>query len=151
MGSSLHADVIDLLFQHCLPLDWNHYNWHTQYRHTIASKCTDILWQCSNRAFRICNPIYCEHVEATCRTFTDRVHGVKGGGETSLEWPRNKDWFDREDYLICFTELLLERAERYAPWDGLLTKLGTFFTTEIPCSHHCMYLCTDEQPCPLLC
>lgn len=150
MGSSLQEEVTELLFQHCLPVNWKQYNWYSQYRHTIASRCQDIMWQCSNKNFRTSNLRYCEEVQSTCTAFVNRVHGIEETVETSLQWPYNIDWFDSEDYLIYFTELLLKRAEQYAPFDGLLARLGIFFDTEIPCSRHCTHLCTTyQQKCPL--
>lgn len=148
MVPCLQSDVIDKLFLHCLPLNWTHYDWLSQYRHTIASNCNDILWQCSKQAFRTCNLTYCEQVDETCMTFMNRVNGVEEKDEALEEWPRNIDWFDNEDYLISFTELLLEKAGAYAPEDGLLIRLRTFVHKEMPCSSQCTSMCTDELACP---
>ena len=65
-------------------------------------------------------------------SFVNRVYGITEMEEISQEWPRNIDWFDRDDYLISFTELLLKMAGMYAPVDGLLVRLGGFFNDEMP-------------------
>ncbi len=145
MQLGIKQAVIDLLFQDTFPPNWTHYNWTSQYRHTIVSRCCDIIEQCSQEDFCAHNPIYCEKVHATCEALVKKVKGEEEEQEGG-EWPHNIDWFDCEDYVSSFTCYLFNKAKICAPKNGLLIRLETFIEREAPCSSHCLGLCHSHNP-----
>lgn len=148
--------TIGLLYKHVFPVNWTHYTWASQYRHTVVSRCRDIIEQCARKIFRLHNAIYCDRVLEACDEFTKRVkkeeekakeeegeeeEGREEEAEAKAEGLHNISWFVSDDYISSFVNLIVDRAQQSAPKEGLLDRLQAFAESEAPCSSFCIGNC----------
>jgi hypothetical protein len=150
--------TIGLLFQHTFPVNWTHYTWSSQYRHTVVSRCRDIIEQCARKFFLLHNTIYCDRVIEACDEFIKRVKEEEEKAEEEKEEEEEEEeeedaeaqgldstsWFVSDDYVSSLLNLLVARAQQSAPKDGLLDRLLTFAESEAPCSSFCIGSCYRE-------